>query len=154
MVARVRELAEETASREQAELILIDGSPGIGCPVIASIGGTDLVLIVTEPTLSGIHDLERVIALAEHFGIGCASIINKFDINLDNTQIIIDLCTRRAIPTLGKIPHDSVFTRAMVAGLPVVEFEKQGVSNILKDIWEKVRRLLELKTLHHTYTRV
>jgi MinD superfamily P-loop ATPase len=99
-----------------------DGPPGIGCPVIASLSGIDIALIVTEPTLSGIHDMERVISVAKHFGIQVACVINKFDINLNNTKNIENWCQINNVPFIGKIPYDQSVTESIVHGVPLVEY--------------------------------
>ena len=138
MVTRIREMAQEKAKENNIDLILIDGSPGIGCPVIASITGVDMVLIISEPTLSGIHDLKRVIALTEHFKVKSSIIINKFDINEVNCRFIEDLCDQHGIPLLGKIPFDTVFTESMIAGVPLVEYAQNDISDIVTTIWHKV----------------
>lgn len=111
LVAAVKkQLAEEAAG---ADLAIIDGSPGIGCPVIASISGVDMALIVAEPTLSGIHDMKRIIDTAKHFGVACAVCVNKFDVNEDNTKEIEHYCESLEIPVIGKIPFDETVIKAV-----------------------------------------
>jgi len=122
LVTAVRNTAQHVAEKEGCELILIDGAPGIGCPVIASLTGVDLALIVTEPTMSGLHDLERILDVTRHFGIGSVVCINKYDINEENSGRITEFCRQRGVEMVGNIPYDSVVTEAMVAGMPVVEF--------------------------------
>jgi len=135
LVTDVRNHAQQVAEKEQRELILIDGAPGIGCPVIASLTGVDLALIVTEPTMSGLHDLERILEVTRHFGIDSIVCINKYDINEENSKRITEFCRQRGIEVVGNIPYDSVVTEAMVAGKPVVEFSEGVVSDAIKDVW-------------------
>jgi MinD superfamily P-loop ATPase len=135
LVTVVRNNAQQVAEKGSYELILIDGSPGIGCPVIASLTGVDRALIVTEPTMSGLHDLERILDVTGHFGIASAVCINKYDINEENSVRITEFCRQRGIEVVGNIPYDPVVTEAMVAGKPVVEFSEGVVSNAIKDVW-------------------
>ncbi len=138
LVTVVRDRAQQVAEKEGCELILIDGAPGIGCPVIASLTGVDLALIVTEPTMSGLHDLERILDVTRHFGIGSVVCINKYDINEENSRRITEFCRQRGIEVVGNIPYDAVVTEAMVAGMPVVEFSEGLVSDAIKDVWESI----------------
>ena len=135
LVTVVRNTAQQVAEKESCELILIDGAPGIGCPVIASLAGVDLALIVTEPTMSGLHDLERILDVTRHFGIGSVVCINKYDINEENSRRITEFCRQRGVEMVGNIPYDPVVTEAMVAGMPVVEFSEGKVSEAIKDVW-------------------
>ena len=138
LVTVVRENARQIAEQKGCDLILIDGAPGIGCPVIASLTGVDLALIVTEPTMSGLHDLERILDVTTHFGIASTVCINKYDINEKNSTRITEFCRQRGVEIVGKIPYDPVVTEAMVAGMPVVEFSEGIVSNAIRDIWERI----------------
>jgi MinD superfamily P-loop ATPase len=142
LVSMVRQQAKELAEKEKKNLVIIDGPPGIGCPVIASIGGVDLVLIVTEPTLSGLHDLKRILEVTQHFGIKAYVCINKFDINAENTQLIADYCREKGHEVIGKIPYDLAVTKAMINGLSVVEYPCNGVTFEMKRIWESIERAL------------
>jgi MinD superfamily P-loop ATPase len=139
LVTVVRNTAQQVAEKESCELILIDGAPGIGCPVIASLTGVDLALIVTEPTMSGLHDLERILDVTRHFGIGSVVCINKYDINEENSNRIAEFCRQRGIEVVGNVPYDSVVTEAMVAGMPVVEFSEGKVSDAIKDVWRGLK---------------
>jgi len=134
LVAMVREMARETAASRKAELVLIDGSPGLGCPVIASLAGVDLALVVTEPTISGVHDLERILGVTEHFQIKAAVCINKYDLNPDVSRRIEDICRERSIEVAGKLPFDPAVVEAMVLGEPVVELGGPTAEGI-KDLW-------------------
>ena len=140
LVTLVRNNAREIAERGGKNLIIIDGSPGIGCPVIASLTGVNLALIVTEPTQSGLHDLERVLDLTNHFDVEAMVCINKHDINSEMTDRIQRFCGDRGVDVVGRIPFDSVVTEAMVEGKTVVEFNDFSVSDEIKRIWEIVRQ--------------
>ena len=145
LVAVVKGNAKKIAEKEGRNLILIDGSPGIGCPVIASLSGADLALIVTEPTMSGIHDLKRILSVAKHFNVIPAVCINKYNINLNNSNKIMDFCRDAGIEVAGKIPFNPVVTGAMVAGKSVVEFSDDEVSDEIKSMWGKINLIINLK---------
>ena len=142
LVVVVKENAKRIAEKEGRNLILIDGSPGIGCPVIASLSGADLALIVTEPTMSGIHDLKRILSVAGHFNVKPVVCINKYDINSGNSNKIMDFCRNAGIEAVGKIPFNPVVTGAMVAGISVVEFSDDEVSDEIKSMWDKIKILI------------
>jgi len=139
LVTVVRNNAQQVAEKESCELILIDGAPGIGCPVIASLAGVGLALIVTEPTMSGLHDLERILDVTRHFGIGSVVCINKYDINEENSRRITEFCRQRGVELVGNIPYDPVVTEAMVAGMPVGEFSGGVVSGAIKEVWNGIK---------------
>jgi len=141
LVTLVRQNAQVVAKNNNFELIIIDGPPGIGCPLIATLSGANLAVVVTEPTLSGIHDLERVVKVAQHFGVKTVVIINKFDINLENSAKIEDWCKETNISVIGKIHFDNIITEALVKGLPVVEYSDSTVTKEIKDIWQKINQL-------------
>ncbi|HEC89824.1 MAG TPA: (4Fe-4S)-binding protein, partial [Thermoplasmatales archaeon] len=142
LVTMVRENAKKLALEEKKDLIIIDGPPGIGCPVISAITGVDLVLIVTEPTLSAIHDLKRVFDVAKHFDIPSTVLINKYDINIDNTNDIIDFCSENDIPIVGRLPYDEIVTKAMVDGKTIIEYSNGEFPNRIKEIWMKAHSFL------------
>jgi len=142
LVSLVKQRAKSIAEDEKKNLIIIDGPPGIGCPVIASLSGVDIALIVTEPTLSGIHDLERVLGVANHFGIKSLVCINKYDLNLENTQKIKSYCQDWGIEVAGEIPFDIAVTKALVMGKPIVEYSDGSVSRQIRNLWEKVLKVL------------
>ena len=145
LVTVVRNNAKELAEEKKKDLIIIDGPPGIGCPVIASITGVNLVLIVTEPTLSGIHDLERIYDVACHFKIPAVVCINKFDINFDNSEKIKNYCENNKIPVVGMIPYDLIMTKAMVKEKSVIEYYRESslYDEVVK-MWEKIGRRLHV----------
>ncbi len=138
LVTVVRQNARLIAEKKDLDLVIVDGPPGIGCPVIASITGVDLVMAVTEPTISAISDLERVLSLARHFKIEPVVLINKFDINLENTRNIAKFCEREDIEMVGQVPFDNTFTQAMIEGKTIVEFANSDLGEEIKSIWEKI----------------
>ncbi|HBM15764.1 MAG TPA: (4Fe-4S)-binding protein [Lentisphaeria bacterium] len=138
LVTMVRNEAKKAASEKNAEMILIDGPPGIGCPVIASITGADAIVAVTEPTLSGKHDLGRVIELAAHFKIPLYLCVNKYDINVQMTEIIEENAKKLGAILLGRISYDREVTEAQINGKSVVEWNQGQASKEIKNIWEKL----------------
>lgn len=146
LVTKIRNHARLVAHRNNCNLIIADGSPGIGCPVIASISGANLVLIVTEPTLSGIHDSERVFKLTKHFKIPACVCINKFDINLDLTRKIEKFCAENNIELIGKIPYSNNFTNAQIKELTLIEYSNDEITTEIKNIWNRLEnKLMEKK---------
>jgi len=143
LVGLVRERAREVADTEQRDLILVDGAPGIGCPVIASVTGASLVLVVTEPTLSGLHDLDRVLELAAHFGLPAAVCINKSSLNEDMAAAIEDRCTQRGVPIAGRVPYDAGVTAALLEGRTVVEHGSGPAAAAIRDLWDYVQACLD-----------
>jgi len=142
LVALVRQQARQIAEKEGASYIISDGPPGIGCPVISSLSGANLALLVAEPTLSGIHDLERVLGVCHHFGVKALVCINKYDINEDNTRQIEGYCSSQGVEVASRIPFDNVVTRAMVQGVSVVEYGDNAVSRQIDLLWQSVVNLL------------
>jgi len=138
LVALVREQARLLAKERELDYIISDGPPGIGCPAISSLSGASLALLVTEPTLSGMHDLERVIGLCEHFGVPAEVCINKYDLNEDNTRQIESYCLEKGVEVAARIPFDNVVTEALVEGLPVVEYSRGKVAQELESLWRHV----------------
>lgn len=142
LVTLVRKEASRIAQEGGYSLVLIDGPPGIGCPVIASLGGVDAVLAVTEPSLSGIHDLKRVLGLCRHFQVPVWVCVNKADINQENTERIKEFCQEEGAPVIGEIPFDPVVTKAMVYESTVVEYTGGQVSTEIKKMWMRLERSL------------
>lgn len=136
LVALVRQNAKLIAGRENLDYIITDGPPGIGCPVISSLSGASLALLVTEPTLSGIHDLERVIGVCRHFGVPVLVCVNKYDLNEENTYRIESYCGSEGIDMAARISFDNVMTEAIVQGLPVVEYSDGKVTQQIKELWQ------------------
>jgi len=140
LVALVRQQAKQIAERDGLTYIISDGPPGIGCPVISSLSGASLTLLVTEPTLSGMHDLERVLGVCHHFSIPALVCINKYDLNEDNTRQIGNYCLKQGIEVAGRIPFDNVVTEAMVHGAPVVEYSQGKVAQETESLWQRITR--------------
>jgi MinD superfamily P-loop ATPase len=146
LVTLVRQEARKLAEARNLGLILTDGPPGVGCPVIASIGGATAIVIVTEPTVSGKHDMERVAQLAAHFKIPAMICINKFDLNPEMTRDIEKNAERKGIPSLGKIPFDPIFTKAMIRAQTVFEYNgASAVGEALRGTWQRLVENLQLR---------
>ncbi len=143
LVSLVRQQARLIAQKDDKEIIIIDGPPGIGCPVIAAISGVDLVMAVTEPTISGIHDLERVLGVVRHFDIPAMVLINKCDINLELSRKIKDYCQKNEVEVIGEILYDPTVTDAMVNGKTVVEYDSKSTAEGLRMSWDKVENFLK-----------
>ena len=141
LVALLRQQARAMAEAKGLDLILSDGPPGIGCPVISALSGTDLAIIVTEPTVSGRHDLERVLELCQHFKIPAGVIINKCDLNQEQAEGIEAYCKEHQLSFIGKLPHLTAFTEAMIRGLTITEFSSNGVRESIKTIWDNILKL-------------
>jgi MinD superfamily P-loop ATPase len=140
LVTQVRKNLYNSMSGQ--EFVIIDGSPGIGCPVIASVTGVDMVLVVTEPTLSGMHDMERIVETADKFGVDCVVCINKFDVNSVNTRKIEEYCSQRGIPVAGRIPFDLKVIEAVNTGKPVILIDSSLAKDAILKIWEVVSSML------------
>ncbi len=136
LVSLVREKAKEIAKEKGYRWVIIDGSPGIGCPVIASITGVDCAVVVIEPTLSGIHDAERVIDVARHFNVLVKVIINKYDLNCDITKKIEQWSRDRDVQILGEIIFSKSVVRSVVEGKTIIEYSNNKVTGTLRDIWK------------------
>jgi MinD superfamily P-loop ATPase len=146
LVTLVRQEARKVAEAKKLDLILTDGPPGIGCPVIASLGGASAALIVTEPTVAGRHDMQRVAELADFFKVPVMVCVNKADLNPDSTREIQKYAQEKNYTFVGTIPFDPVFTKAMVAGLTVIEYDNHTeAAAALRQIWQKVLSQLELQ---------
>jgi len=139
LVTLLRKQAKRIAEEQKKDLLIVDGSPGIGCPVIASITGADLVLIVTEPTLSGQHDLRRVAELAANFKIPVLVCINKADINPEITEEIEKDAKSKRLKVAGKIRYTQAFTKAQIAESTVIEYTDGGVSEEIKALWRNLQ---------------
>jgi MinD superfamily P-loop ATPase len=139
LVAKVREIAKGIAEKEKNDYVIIDGPPGIGCPVIAAITGVDLALIVTEPTLSGMHDMERVAQVSKHFGIPTRVVINKYDLNPKNSDTIRKICEQAAIEVSALLPFSREVSESIVQGIPLVEFSRNGITRDIASLWERIR---------------
>ncbi|MDD4537952.1 MAG: P-loop NTPase [Lentisphaeria bacterium] len=142
LVTQVRTCANGLADDLRHDLILGDGPPGTGCPVIAAVTGTDLVLIVTEPTVSGVHDLSRVLGLTKYFGVPATIMINKSDLNAEQARRIEVLAEEHHAPVIAKIPFDRTVNDALMAGKIVVDYAQCPAGDAIKDGWEKLQAIL------------
>ena len=140
LVAKVKSEAAKLAVEEDRGFIITDGSPGVGCPVISSLSGADLVVLVTEATVSGLHDLKRVYELTESFNLKCVCVINKYDLNDAVTRDIEDFLIDKKVKRVAKIPYDENFTTAMAVAQSIVEFDKEcELSQIILQAWNKIK---------------
>jgi MinD superfamily P-loop ATPase len=143
LVTEVRKLGTKIANDNGISTVLIDGSPGIGCPVIATVTGIKLGVIVTEPTMSGIHDMQRVLELLGKFRVKATVIINKFDLNLENTEAIEKYCEAKDVEVLGRIKFDSIMTKSMVAAQTLPEFAPDHeITQLMITMWDRIEELL------------
>jgi MinD superfamily P-loop ATPase len=124
------------------ELFIIDGSPGIGCPVIASITGAHLVLAVAEPSQSGLNDLERVVGTAKGFGARCLVCINKYDINPKISEQILDYCAREEVIPVGRIPFDPLVSEAINSGKTIVDYPESKAGRAIVELWERIEKII------------
>ncbi len=150
LVSLVRREAKKLIEASNRELIITDGPPGVGCPVIASIGGATALLIVAEPTVSGIHDMERVIQLAGSFKVPTMICVNKYDLNSEQTSVIENFSREKRMNFLGRIPFDPVFTEAMIQGKTVLEYNPTSdAGQAIKQIWNRIVAAPEMNQLSH-----
>jgi MinD superfamily P-loop ATPase len=145
LVTMVKQQGRLLALDEARDVLIVDGPPGIGCPVISASAGADLALLVAEPTVSGIHDLERILATVNHFRVPALVCINKADLNLAHTEAIVAFCSSHGIQVAPRLPYDTSVTAAMVQGQPVTAYQPQGtMASALRDLWAHVRQSLEV----------
>ena len=142
LVTTVRAESRRIARQQKLDFIITDGPPGIGCPVISSLSGADLALIVTEPTLSGMHDLERVMGVCRHFNVPAMVCVNKYDINEDNSRQIEAMCAGLGVDVMARIPFDNTVTEALIKGLPVVSYSEGETTQKIKAMWQSVAGVL------------
>lgn len=143
LVTAVRDQALALATEAGARLVLVDGPPGIGCPVIASVTGADLVLVVTEPSVSGVHDLQRAAELIEGFGLPLAVCINKADLNQDMALRIREVSHAGGWPVVGELDYDLAVVRAQVDGKSIVEYGGSVVADQIRDMWDLLEDTVE-----------
>lgn len=141
LVSQVRQKAKEIAETQSLDFVIIDGPPGIGCPVLAALTGVDLTLIVVEPTLSGMHDMERVHAVCERFGLKSVVCVNKFDINTENSARIEAWCAQKGIAVAGRVRFDRAVTESLVAARPLVEYSRSGAAADMEDVCANLLRM-------------
>jgi len=143
LVSLVRKQAKELAEKDNCDWVIIDGAPGIGCPVIASLSGVDCALVITEPTLSGLHDALRVIEVTRHFNVPAQLVINKYDLNLQMSEKIETFCAKNGIALIGKIEFDESVVKAMVEGKTIVEYKDTVVKQEVQGIWDTLQEILQ-----------
>jgi MinD superfamily P-loop ATPase len=141
LVSELKKKANDNLE-ENIKWIIVDGPPGIGCPVNASLSGADLVVIVTEPTQSGLHDLKRLIDLLKIFKIKSGVIINKYDINAEMSRDIEEFIRLEGIPLLAKIPFDKIFVKAIQNSKSIIEFDKSYESKFI-NIWTDIETIIK-----------
>jgi MinD superfamily P-loop ATPase len=139
LVSLVRKQAKELAEKNNCDWVIIDGAPGIGCPVIASLSGIDCAVVVTEPTLSGLHDALRVIEVTKHFNVSSRLVINKYDLNPDMSKKIEEHCGKNGISLIGKVRFDKTVVEAMVEGKTIMEYKDTPVKDEINEIWKKLQ---------------
>ncbi|WP_319561993.1 ATP-binding protein [Marispirochaeta sp.] len=142
LVAKVKNEAKRIAREQGREIVLVDGSPGIGCPVVSSLSGADFVVFVTEPTVSGLHDLKRVHELVRKFGIPAGCIINKADLNPETAELVKEFLAEAKIRHLADLPYNESFTRAMVQGKTIVEVDNGNLKTSISDCWQNILALV------------
>ncbi len=143
LVAKVKNEAKALAEEEGKLAVLVDGSPGVGCPVVSSLSGANFVVLVTEPTVSGLHDLRRVYELVKKFGIKAGAIINKADLNKDIAAEIKMFLKEENITLLSEIPYNEKFTAAMTNGKTIVEYD-ETLGNIISRSWEEIKDTIHI----------
>ena len=143
LVTELLNEAREYGGENDKQLLLADGPPGVGCPVIASLTGADIALIITEPTLSGLHDLQRVQSLADSFGVVCAVIVNKADLNPAMSASIREHCNKSGASFLGEVPFDRDFVKSTLAGKTIVEYGASELNAMFTVLFNKIKQLLK-----------
>lgn len=138
LVSKIKEAAFDIATNSRAEWVIADGPPGTGCPVMASLAGANMAIVVTEPTLSAMHDMKRAIETASHFKIPSAIIVNKWDLNENNTAEIERFCVESKAVALGRISFNQAASEAVAAGVPLVEYGNKRLAGEITAIWEKI----------------
>lgn len=144
LVSKVRQQAKEIASSNNLPLIIVDGPPGIGCPAIAALSGANLALAVVEPSLSSMHDLSRLVDLADFFALPIAVCINKSTLHRENTQCIIEWCNSKEIPIVGQLPYSDAFRAAVSLEKTVMDMDDTNVKDQMTEMWRKLSECLEI----------
>lgn len=144
LVTLVKQKSRLQALDNENDYVIVDGPPGIGCPVISAASGADLAVIVVEPTVAGVHDLDRALDTVSHFNVPATVVVNKADINPAKVAEIADFCAENDLELIGEIPFDTLVTEAMVQGLPVTTFAPDSeVAKAMVETWEKVKALAD-----------
>ena len=141
LVTKVKNEARQLAEEKGLQFVLVDGSPGVGCPVVSSLSGAHFVILVTEPTVSGLHDLKRVNQLVKKFGLLTGCIINKADLNGQLTAEIKNYLIEEGITHIVDLPYDDVFTAAMINGQTIVEYSPESMGSIIGACWETIKQI-------------
>lgn len=142
LVTEIRKKARLIAETHGLEYIILDGPPGIGCPVIASLSAVDLAVVVTEPSISGIHDMERVVQVTRHFGIKVACVVNKFDLSEKLSAEAERWCQENSVPVVARIPFSEAVVDSVIKGLPVTQAEDQTVAAEIRKAWQHIVNLI------------
>lgn len=142
LVTQVKNEAKRIAKENKKDYIIVDGSPGIGCPVVSSLSGADFVVLVTEPTVSGLHDLQRVYELVKKFRIKAGCLINKADLNRDKTKEIEKFLQNESIIHLASLPYDETFTKAMTLGQTIMEYGTGKLQTSLTESWNHIKQII------------
>ncbi len=145
LVAKVKSEAKDIAEEERKDFVIVDGSPGVGCPVVSSLSGASFVVLVTEPSVSGLHDLKRVYELVKKFNIKAGCIINKFDINNKVTDEIVEFLKKENIVHIVNLPYDENFTKAMTNGQTIVEYSDNHLNDLITDSWITIKQNINNK---------
>jgi MinD superfamily P-loop ATPase len=144
LVAKVKNEAKAIAEKKHKDFVIVDGSPGVGCPVVSSLSGANFVVLVTESSVSGLHDLKRVYQLVQKFNIMAGCIINKSDINKKVTLKIEEFLKVENIYHIGNLPYDESFTKAMTNGQTIVEYMENGLGKIVQIYWDKIKHIVNI----------
>ena len=142
LVAKVKNEAKQIAEKNKMDYIIVDGSPGIGCPVVSSLSGASFVVLVSEPSVSGLHDLKRVYELVKKFKLKAGCIINKYDINKNQTEEIENFLRKEDIVHIANLPYDENFTKAMTVGQTIVEFSDSHLKKLITDSWNTIINII------------
>lgn len=142
LVAKVKNEAKELATESRKEFVIVDGSPGIGCPVVSSLSGANFVVFVVEPSVSGIHDLRRVHQVVKKFHINAGCIINKADLNMGKQEELMAFLIEEKIAHIASLPYDENFTKAMVEGKTIVEYDQGNLKELLAESWNKIKEIV------------
>ncbi len=144
LVAKVKQDAKLIALQKDKNYVITDGSPGIGCPVISSLSGANLVVLITEATVSGLHDLKRVLKLVKNFSLQAVCIINKYDLNKKMSKNIEQFLKEEKIELIGKLPYDETFTKALSKAKTIIEYDENSkLSNLIKENWKKIKETVK-----------
>ena len=142
LVAKVKNEAKQIAAENNKGFIIVDGSPGVGCPVVSSLSGANFVVLVTEPTVSGLHDLQRVYQLVKKFHIKAGCIINKSDLNRQVSEEIKEFLKTENIVHIASLQYDETFTRAMTIGQTIVEYQEGELKEMLTESWNRIKQIV------------